>query len=341
MSSHAPHDYQDPAAPPRLCENCRAPLRGPYCAACGQHDFDVHRSFGHLFHDALENFFHFDGKFFASIADLLFHPGRLTVNFNAGQRASQVPPLRFYIFVSLLFFIWVSLTRDAGNVILMKEDHPTAVNAPAALPGASDPAATAAEKYLANEIARARQEAADEVRQGTGKEISTDGLAYENGKWVWRDGPGIKDESELGRFFIEKLNHRREIGEAFVHFLPKMLLLCLPLFALFTRVLFRKAGLVYLQHLILALHLHTFAYLYWMFVDGWWRVTGLVSAGLGQALVIAALFYAALYFFLSLKRVFRESGVRTFFKSGLLFFGYWLTLALASLVTIGIALFLV
>lgn len=51
----------------------------------------------------------------------------------------------------------------------------------------------------------------------------------------------------------------------FVIALPKLILLCLPLFALYTRFLFRKTKQVYLQHLVLALHFHTFIYLWLMF----------------------------------------------------------------------------
>lgn len=330
MSDHATHDYNDPTAPPQLCENCQTPLRGPYCSACGQHDFDVHRSFRHVFHEALESFFHFDGKFFSSIVDLLFHPGRLTVAFNAGKRVSQVPPLRFYVFVSLLFFVWLSFTRDAGNAInIGGKGHAATPGLAAQHDQDSDddaPTATAAEPATAAKATPAKQK-------------SGDGLGYENDKWVYRAKAG--EDASIGRWFADKLNHRHEISETFVHFMPKMLLLCLPLFALYTRVLFRKTGLVYLQHLVLALHFHTFAYLYWMFIDGWRRAAGLISPGFGQIMAVAAALYAIAYFYLSLKRVFRESGLRTFVKSGVLFFGYWLTLGLAALVTIGIAAFLV
>uniref|UniRef100_UPI00404A33F3 DUF3667 domain-containing protein n=1 Tax=Cephaloticoccus sp. TaxID=1985742 RepID=UPI00404A33F3 len=81
------------------CENCGTELKGPYCHRCGQHDFDINRSFTHTFLEALENFFHFDTKLFRNLIALLFQPGRMTAEFNAGKRASQVPPLpalRFY-----------------------------------------------------------------------------------------------------------------------------------------------------------------------------------------------------------------------------------------------------
>ena len=60
------------------CQNCGTALAGHYCHECGQHDMDFHQSFGHVFLEALENFFHFDAKFFRNIVTLLFRPGRLT-----------------------------------------------------------------------------------------------------------------------------------------------------------------------------------------------------------------------------------------------------------------------
>src|SRR5688572_11178452 len=57
------------------CENCGTKLDGPYCHRCGQHDFEFHRSFWHVFLEALENLFHFEGKFFRNIVTLLFQPG--------------------------------------------------------------------------------------------------------------------------------------------------------------------------------------------------------------------------------------------------------------------------
>ncbi len=57
--------------------------------------------------------------------------------------------------------------------------------------------------------------------------------------------------------------------KGFIHALPKLILICVPFFALYTRFLFRKTGQVYLQHLVLALHFHTFIFLWLMFTNGW------------------------------------------------------------------------
>lgn len=59
---------------------------------------------------------------------------------------------------------------------------------------------------------------------------------------------------------------QQQMVVSFLAALPKMLLFCLPLFALYTRGIFRRSGQVYLQHLVLVLHFHTFIYLFVLFL---------------------------------------------------------------------------
>jgi len=97
MSSHA-------SAGRSHCLNCGAPLSGPYCSACGQHDVDYHRSLWPILEDSLEGMLNFDGKFFQTVRWLFTRPGFLTKEFIAGRRVSYTQPLRLYIFASFLYF---------------------------------------------------------------------------------------------------------------------------------------------------------------------------------------------------------------------------------------------
>ena len=87
------------------------------------------------------------------------------------------------------------------------------------------------------------------------------------------DASGDKSKVGLARdrlehYLTEKGNyaftHQVELKETFLHALPRMLFVCLPLLALYARALFRRTGYVYLQHFIVALHYNTFAYLWWL-----------------------------------------------------------------------------
>ena len=105
----------EPLPAPR-CENCQSTLTGSWCAHCGQRNFDFHRPFREVSSEWLGSVFNFDGKWARDLPTLLFIPGRLTAEFWAGRRVAQVPPIRSYLFVSLLFFVWLSLSASGPAV---------------------------------------------------------------------------------------------------------------------------------------------------------------------------------------------------------------------------------
>src|SRR5437588_8607001 len=96
--------------PPPLpyCENCGAPMAGPFCAQCGQAAIDYRRSFRHIIVDVLDSFLNWDSKFFATIGWLIARPWHLTNQFLAGRRVRYVHPLRLYLLVRILFFFVVN-----------------------------------------------------------------------------------------------------------------------------------------------------------------------------------------------------------------------------------------
>jgi hypothetical protein len=270
------------------CQNCGAAMHGPYCHQCGQHDFDFHRSFGHVFREALENFFHFDEKFFRNVVTLLFRPGQLSADFNAGRRAAQMPPFRLYLFISVLFFLMRLLQGTESEVPAR-----SANDAEAAIPSAQPP-----------------------VRIG---------------------GEEKKVRPPLERMLTERtafaFRHQEEIKEAYVHAVPKMLLICLPVFALLTRLLFRRAGQLYLPHLIVSVHYHTFVFLWWLVSAGWSELTSLLSPALGAAVALAAGLWMILYPVVMLHRLYGQSWLKTSFKAVVLAIVYGLTITVGFTLT--------
>lgn len=79
------------------CLNCGAALTGSYCALCGQ-SAHIHRSFRSLGNDILHAVFHFEGKFWRTIPELVFHPGRLTRRYIEGERAKFISPMALFLF---------------------------------------------------------------------------------------------------------------------------------------------------------------------------------------------------------------------------------------------------
>lgn len=93
------------------CKNCGTHLESDfkYCPSCGQEVRDSASSIGAFFTHFLNDYFTFDSKIIRSFKPLLFKPGFLTLEFLGGKRVRYITPLRLYIFISIAFFLVLSL----------------------------------------------------------------------------------------------------------------------------------------------------------------------------------------------------------------------------------------
>lgn len=340
-AAHAVEGAHHHSAGNSHCQNCGTPLRGPFCHRCGQHDFDVNRSFWHTFLEALESFLHFDTKLFRGLITLLFCPGRLTAAFNAGKRSSQMPPFRLYVFVSIFFFLFASLKSDSNKLpaeiqtqgvdtaAIAKNDTVRRETWKAIADGSiKDPEVQERLKKLVTED-EAETPVAEDTAPASEEPVAPYAL------------PIDKDTSEQLKSKIRRgttPEGRAAMAHGFFSALPKLILLCLPLFALYTRFLFHKSKQVYLQHLVLALHYHTFIYLWLMFEEGWTRLFGLVSPTAASWVEEVGDLWMLVYPVLMLRYVFANSWWKTLVKTGLLTGIYAITLGLGFIITATILL---
>ncbi|SNS45510.1 Protein of unknown function [Ekhidna lutea] len=91
----------------RICKNCETKLdKGfKYCPRCGQEHKDKVVHFKQFILDFLGDYFTFDSLIIRSVRPLIFKPGFLTNEFIAGRRVRYIPPLRMFIFISIIFFL--------------------------------------------------------------------------------------------------------------------------------------------------------------------------------------------------------------------------------------------
>jgi hypothetical protein len=87
------------------CKNCHTPLVGPYCAICGQEQDSHRRTVRGLVHDFVKDLVNFDSRILRTARALLFQPGELACAYREGRTRPYVPPVRLYLFVSLIFFL--------------------------------------------------------------------------------------------------------------------------------------------------------------------------------------------------------------------------------------------
>ncbi len=306
-------------------------LTGPFCAQCGQHDIDYHRSFHHLFHDILENLFHFEGKFFVTVAWLLSRPGRITLEFLSGRRASQLNPLRFYLLASVMLFLGIALLNhghlidlphstvnrlqqevsqqarqlsQAGRALTPEQKQALARRLQEAArqhPDHFDPAAIAAD-FQREQVAAATAPLKTEVQNGTKAKTTLT----------------VNRDSSIGRQIADRLASGEltvgDMWEAIEHRVPTMVFLGVPLFALFLKLGYLRTGRYYVEHLIFSLHLHTWAFLVFMVGNGYLKLAALGPGWLGTASGWLLALWMAWYVFRSFRVVYGQGRLITAVK---------------------------
>ena len=339
-------------APRRLthCENCGAELTGHYCAQCGQAAVDYRRSFRYVIADVLDSFLNWDSKFFTTIGLLIVKPWRLTNEFLAGKRVRYVNPLRLYLLASILFFFAVNygakglrvdtsklgqkdraeleaelkdkdLPPAAGEkleALLREPPAPTvraaAATAPSATPLADSPSSmptTNKQKQEYGKIGERPFVAFDEAKSTTPFE-----------RWIETRAKEKMGEhgTKMGLFIATLFSN-----------LAYMMLCCIPLFALVLKSLYIRRHIFYIDHLIYALHIHTFAYTGIMLIVLATMGLTRVAPGPVAGWIIALLWIGfVVQIFLSIRRVYRQGWFISTFK---FFFGgfVYLIVILAAL----------
>jgi hypothetical protein len=332
-------------ADPRLthCENCGAELQGHWCAKCGQPAIEYRRSFRYVVADLLNEFLNWDSKFFTTIALLILKPWRLTNEFLAGKRVRYVNPLRLYLLASILFFFAVNYGTKGIHFDASKLDSKDRAELEADLKNTDLPpearqkleellresSPSPAPSPVTNEPSPSPVPEDDQQKQKFGKIGERPFVVFDQNKSStpferWIEARAKEKMGEKGTkmgLFISTLFSN----------LPYMMLCCIPLFALVLKVLYIRRRIFYIDHLIYALHIHTFFYVGIMLIV-------LATIGLLHSLpdavagwLIALLWIAFVtQIFLSIRYVYRQGWFFSIFK--FLFGGFvYLMVLLAAL----------
>ena len=300
----------------------------------------------------LESFLNWDSKFFTTLALLILKPWRLTNEFLVGKRVRYVNPLRLYLLVSILFFFAVNygakgLRFEPGKLSpkdraeleadLKKEDLPPAAREKleallreSPSPDSSPPGTAPSPGTNVSQPPTAPRP--DNQTQDYGKIGERPVTVFDEGKSTTSFGRWIEARAK------EKMGeHGTKMGlfiATLFSNLPYMMLCCIPLFAFVLKILYLRRHIFYIDHLIYALHIHSFAYVGVMLIV-------LATIGLNRAApgpitrwIIALLWIAfVMQIFLSIRFVYRQGWFISIFK--FLFGGvvYLIVLAVALATT--------
>lgn len=110
-SSRKAAKYRGPS-----CLNCGHPLEltDKYCSNCSQLNTTKQLSITDFFKEFFSSIFTYDSRLRYTLKDLLFKPGTITKNYVEGQRLRYANPFRFFLSVSIIYFIIQGLINSIG-----------------------------------------------------------------------------------------------------------------------------------------------------------------------------------------------------------------------------------
>ena len=97
----------------RQCDNCYTALQGDFCHQCGQEKKSYIRNVSGVVTEFFGEFSNWDTRVWRTLVPLWFRPGFLSRRYVDGHRVPYVPPLRLYLFTSIIaFLIFAKLLPD-------------------------------------------------------------------------------------------------------------------------------------------------------------------------------------------------------------------------------------
>jgi Protein of unknown function (DUF3667) len=207
---------------------------------------------------------------------------------------------------------------------------------------APDTAAAAKENITPKDSADAGSKPEETPNNESTKDSSSEGPGFEFGNDpdnVPSNAVAAWLQDRAKEKFGEHGTNARLVFITLINNLPYMMLCCIPLFAFVLKILYVRKRIFYIDHLVYALHIHTFAYVGIMLIVaatmGLFRI---VPSTLAGWIVGLLWFLFAIQVFLSIRRVYRQGWFFSLFKFFVGGFVYLIVLSVALAVTFVITL---
>ncbi len=333
------------------CLNCGHSVEDRYCSHCGQENVEIRDSTAHYILHYLQDLFHYDGRVWHTIRNLLLKPGQVAIEYLDGKRRHNVEPIRLYVFASSVFFLFLFFRLSSIDLSTADEHEVTySKRMFFLLEEKKRVAGTPDTVYVNRLIQSLSRSGADTVALNLPDTIKNnlqldvfdpkpDSTAYEPGFWGWlqqridlkaeelkREHEG--DDVEATTAFLDEVYHK----------LPQLLFLSMPFFALLLKLLYwRNPRRRFVEHFIFSTYHYAFLFLLMAFylllhyamdkahlpAEGWWL----------DAAKAFAIFYPFTYLFLAMKRFYQDGPGKLLLR--------YLTLLFLSLVMILILFLLI
>ena len=292
------------------CLNCEAPLVGEFCSVCGQSNKGINRFFLTLINEAFEDVFTRNSRFWKTLVYLLFRPGLLSQEYCKGRRVSYIRPVKLYFFTSIIFFVTFAAINfytelssfEAVDSVLQADQVSKVIETGKAI--------TEEVEVIDEPLEAAKEDESEKIK-----------LEIDNDLDEFIESLHLDQQSDFSKLVevkfktaVQSIEQDPSIMKSLLlDFAPPVIFCFLPLFALLFKLCYLTKRIYYTEHLILALHNHSFLFL----ISTINLVIGLSlqSFSLIQDVITSIVsLWIPIYMWLSMKNVYQQSGLVTSFK---------------------------
>ena len=311
-----------PERPEKKCLNCGTSLVDRYCHHCGQENVEPRTAFWSLILHFIGDFLHYDGKLLTSLRYLFFKPGFLPLQYRLGRRAGYVDPVRMYLFTSAVFFLILFAVFTPKGIFEgpksgLTQDSPTWE--------------TRKDKLYSGAHSLKDSMAIDSslaVLQKVRAIPETDSIQLFDGQLSSRERydslqkslPPEKRDAWLERrmkYRIITLQQQyrtngklmlKELINRFLHLLPYLLFLTLPIYAFYLKLLYIRRSFYFVDHLIFLIYLYIFTFLFLLLFFGLNSLQDYTGWGLWTFLQVLLVAGGIYYAYRSMRNYYKQSG---------------------------------
>ncbi|MBK3518340.1 DUF3667 domain-containing protein [Carboxylicivirga marina] len=296
------------------CKNCDHRFSGKYCSNCGQSVKELERPIRFMIADFMGTIITFDTRLAKTLVTILFKPGYLTIDFLAGRRARYMPPFRFYLFISFVMFLLMSIVTNKSihdNYEPTKEEAKNIKNVVSAtvdsVQNSNDSIYVATRKVIKAELDSAEIDSSDIVSVDeiiSNFENAVEKIENDDSKY----GKTIKMIQDYPELYINKL----------YQFTSWSLFLFMPIFAFLLWISFYRSKKLFIGHLIFSLNIHSFIFTISAIV----LAVNIIFKNQSVARIGYLYFLVPLYQVVGAKRIYKRKWFNSFVKMTLIWMMY-------------------
>ncbi len=288
-----------------ICPNCGAEEVGKFCPNCGQSNKDYNKPIKEIFGDLLDSI-NLDIRMLNTLIPFFIKPGFLAQEYFKGKRKRYVPPMRMYMFVSIIFFFLIQyIGNDQLKDNMINFDKEPNENNLSLNNNLSQDSLNIAE-LISNEVLDSLKNS-DIITLDNFGEQDLEKMKQN----VLKDTTTTDGEKKIAIGGINAYEKKELFFNKFMKNISYVLFLLMPFFGLILALILWRSKKLYVNHLIFSINFHAFIF-------GLSSVIIIFGEVLPEKISGAVMYLwwgIPLYLMLGIRRYYNRKYLGSFFKS--------------------------